>query len=97
MIVTTKFVKKIQKSMKRKLYQFISSEKRIELCSACNQVGVRIIEVQIIEVWIIEDALYHQLPCLLPVEIILLIFLYILSEYLPTTCMTTMYGTCMCE
>ena len=38
MIITTKFVNKIQNSTKRKLHQFISSEKRFELCSACDQV-----------------------------------------------------------
>ena len=39
MIITTKFVNKIQNSTKRKLHQFVlSSQNRTELCSACNQV-----------------------------------------------------------
>ena len=37
-IITTYCVKKIQKSTKGKLHKFISSEKRIELCSAWDQV-----------------------------------------------------------
>ena len=63
MIVTTKFVKKIQRSTKRKLYQFISSEKGLNCALLAAKFGVqiievRIIEVRIIEVRIIEDALY---------------------------------------
>ena len=56
MIITMQFVNKIQRSMKRKLHQFISSEKRLTCALLAAKFGVRIIKVQIIEVRIIEDT-----------------------------------------